>query len=312
MERRIAAIDLGTVSSRLALATLRDGKIASMEKRTVITDLGEGVDATGRFCAAAIERVLDACRGFSELIAAFGPEAVGTTLTSAARDAANGEELLAGLRALGLAPQVISGEVEARLTFRGVASDFPGERIAVADSGGGSTELACGQLASGEALELEAVSSLDVGCRRVTERFLVDAPPTAEQLEAAAVFAREMFAPYWGRLGSEARPARLVAVGGTVTTLVAMMRELEPYDSSLVHLCRLTLDEIEACVERLHVLATEEIALLPGVQPKRAPVLLAGVVIIRELLRASGFSELTVSENSLLAGLVTELDEALG
>ena len=121
----IAAIDLGTVSSRLLLAEIRGKCVVGVRKRTIITDLGERVDATGLISEAAIERVVDACRGFVDEIRDFGAVAVCTTLTSAARDAANGEALLAPLRELGLAPQVIPGEVEARLTFLGVAHDFP-------------------------------------------------------------------------------------------------------------------------------------------------------------------------------------------
>ncbi len=136
----IAAIDLGTVSSRLSLAEVEGARVAAVRKHTVITDLGEGVDATGLLSPGAIERVAAACEGFMDEIRAFGAVAVCTTLTSAARDAANGGVLLERLRSIGLVPQVIPGEVEARLTFLGVARDLPGEHIAVVDSGGGSTE----------------------------------------------------------------------------------------------------------------------------------------------------------------------------
>ncbi len=162
---RIAAIDLGTVSSRLLCAEVRDGAIVSSSKHTVITDLGEGVDALGVFSAAAVRRVADACAEFVQEARAFDAQYVCTTLTSAARDVSNGEELLSKLVALGLKPQVIPGEVEAALTFYGVAHDFPGRRIAVADSGGGSTELVVGAYVPGEILELERAQSLDIGCR---------------------------------------------------------------------------------------------------------------------------------------------------
>lgn len=149
-EARFATIDLGTVSSRLLCATVRDGVVVNSTKRTVITDLGEGVDASGVFAPGAIERVTRVCGEFVNEARAYGATCVSTTLTSAARDVSNGEKLLGRLRDLGLEPQVISGNVEARLTFYGVAHDFPGERIAVADSGGGSTELVVGAYAPGE------------------------------------------------------------------------------------------------------------------------------------------------------------------
>ena len=210
---RVAAIDIGTVSSRLSLAEVAGGRVLAARKHTEITDLGQGVDATGRFAADAVARVVEACRVFVGEARAFGAEAVSTTLTSAARDAANAEELLGPLRELGLIPQVIPGEVEARLTFYGVAHDFPGERIAVADSGGGSTEIAVGSyLPESGVLELERVQSLDIGCRRVTDRFLAGDPPCGADILRAGRWAAEQFEAYWCDLPD--RPERLVAVAG--------------------------------------------------------------------------------------------------
>lgn len=331
---RLAAIDIGTVSTRLLCATVRDGAITQEFKRTIITDLGAGVDATGRFAPDAVARVLDACAWFCADIAAHGAQHVSTTLTSAARDANNGDQLLNGLRELGLKPQVIPGEVEARLTFYGVARDFPGERIAVADLGGGSTELTVGALTSRpdklpnsaltsrpdkpspdtpaphpvERLALERVASLDIGCRRVTERFFASLPPRADELAAAAAWARDLYVPYWQEL--EPRPDRLVAVGGTVTTLVALVHELAVYDSTFVHLRDLTLSQVETCIDLMRGLDAAGIAALPGVQAKRAGVLLAGAVTLRELMRAGGYDRLTVSENSLLVGAAATMAEA--
>ncbi len=307
---RVAAIDLGTVSSRLALAEVREGTIVSLEKHTVITDLGEGVDATHRFCDAAVERVVAACEQFVREAHAFGAACTVTTLTSAARDAENAETLLVRLRNTGLTPQVIPGEIEARLTFYGVAHDFPGERIVVADSGGGSTELVVGTYdAAAGALRLEQAESLNIGCRRVTDRFLPGDPPRERDVERAAAWSAGEFAPYWRSLAS--LPDRLVAVGGTVTTLVALAHELEPYDASFVHLHDLSLAEIEACLERMHGASVAEIAQIKGIQPKRAHVIRAGALIICELMRTGGYEHLTVSENSLLAGMVSTVGEFL-
>lgn len=312
---KVAAIDLGTVSSRLVLAQVEGGAIVGSSKHTEITDLGEGVDATGRFCEAAVERVLAACRMFVDEARAFGAACVCTTCTSAARDASNAALLLDGLRDLGLEPQVIPGEVEARLTFFGVAHDFAGERIIVADSGGGSTELATGVYAPERGVfALEGTRSLDIGCRRVTERFFSALPPSTNELAVAAagVWAGEQFSAYFEGLPVDfERAERLVAVGGTVTTLVALVHELEPYDSSFVHLRELSLEQVSAAIERMSVLDAEGIAALPGVQPKRAGVILAGAVVIRELMRAGGYKTLTVSENSLLAGMAATINETL-
>ena len=307
--QRIAVIDLGTVSSRLSLAELDGTRVASARKHTIITDLGAGVDATGQFRADAVDRVVEACRTFVDEARAFGAACTCTTLTSAARDAQNAQVLLDQLQTLGLAPQVIPGEVEARLTFYGVAHDFPGERIAVADSGGGSTELAVGALTAAGTVELEHVRSLNIGCRRVTDRFLPGNPPAGADVLRAGRWAREQFGAYWQTFAE--RPERLVAVGGTVTTLAALTRELEPYDARLVHLSELTALDIERAIDRMRTLTVAEIAELPGIQPKRAPVILAGAVVMRELMRVGGYETLTVSENSLLAGMAATMGEVL-
>lgn len=303
---KIAAIDLGTVSSRLLCAEMGGGQIAASTKRTVITDLGERVDATGVFAPAAIDRVTQACAEFVREAREFGAQHVCCTLTSAARDVSNGNDLLDRLRDLGLVPQVIPGEVEARLTFYGVAHDFANERIAVADSGGGSTELVVGRASDG-GLELDCAESLNIGCRRVTERFFSSVPPSADELDKAAAWARAQFEPYWAGLAN--RPERLVAVGGTVTTLVAMVHELAVYDSHFVHLRDLTIEQVEDGIDRMRSLTVEQIAQLPGIQAKRAPVILAGAIVVRELMRAGGYGRLTVSENSLLAGAAATIYE---
>ena len=308
-DSKIAAIDLGTVSSRLLCAAMHNGVPVDSHKHTVITDLGEGVDATGRFTDAAVGRVLHACAEFIEEARSYGTQSICTTLTSAARDASNGAELLDGLRALGLIPQVIPGEVEARLTFYGVAHDFPAQRIAVMDSGGGSTEFALGSYVPGAMLDLDEAQSLNIGCRRATERFFNALPPTDEELEALSVWARGQFAAFWEGVGQ--RPDRLVAVGGTVTSLVALVHELAVYDSHFVHLRDLTQDQVDGCIEHMAGMAVEQIAALPGIQAKRAPVILAGAVVIREAMRAGGYNSLTVSENSLLAGAAATIDETL-
>ncbi len=304
---KIAAIDLGTVSSRLLCAEMSNGQITASTKRTVITDLGERVDATGVFAPAAIDRVTQACTEFVREAREFGAQHVCCTLTSAARDVSNGNDLLDRLRDLGLVPQVIPGEVEARLTFYGVAHDFANERIAVADSGGGSTELVVGRACDG-GLELDCTESLNIGCRRVTERFFSRVPPSADELDKAAAWARAQFERYWAGLAN--RPERLVAVGGTVTTLVAMVHELAVYDSHFVHLRDLTIEQVEDGIDRMRSLTVEQIAQLPGIQAKRVPVILAGAIVVRELMRAGGYGRLTVSENSLLAGAAATIYEA--
>lgn len=300
----VACIDIGTVTCRLAVAEVRGGRVERLAKSSTICDLGEGLSATGRISPAARDRVLACVDRYLPSAREGGARVACCTLTSAARDAENSDELVGALAARGLRPQVIPGQVEGSLTFLGVAQDFGGQRILVADNGGGSTELALGTLGP-QGLALDAVRSVDVGCRRVTERFLsAGDPPSGEDVERARAFARGFFeqAVAEERIAQLA-PGRLVVTGGTVTTLVAVRKRLVPYDSSQVHLARLTRGEVEALVDQLASITVEERRALPGIQAKRAPVILGGAVAISELMRATGFDELTVSESDLLFGL---------
>lgn len=305
---RVAVVDIGTVTARLAVADVEAGRVARMAKSSTICNLGQDVDATGELRQDAMERVFACVGGYVESACEAGAEAVCCTLTSAARDARNSRELGAALDSLGLDPLIIPGEVEGALTFLGVAQDFRGRRILVADNGGGSTELACGSLSEDGALKLGFVRSVDVGCRRVTEKFLAaEGPDSAEALKAAHAFAGEAFAPAVeaGNLRADGSkpPELLVVTGGTSTTLVAADRGLDPYDPAQVHLATLksgTISELEA---KLAPLTVDERAKLPGIQPKRAPVILGGAVAVSEILRQTGFSQLVVSESDLLFGL---------
>lgn len=318
---RVACIDIGTVTARLAVADVVGGRVARLAKHSQICNLGEGVDATGRLDQAAMERVFACVRGYVDAAREAGAEAACCTLTSAARDAENSRELGAALDSLGLDPLIIPGRVEGALTFLGVARDFVGKTVLVADNGGGSTELALGSLSADGLLDLRFVRSIDVGCRRVTERFLShDDPPASADLAAAHDFAAAAFASAVeeGRLyakgtpdADERAPETLVVTGGTATTLVAVEKTLDLYDPAQVHLTLLTCEQVEALEARLASLAVERRAELAGLQPQRAPVILGGAVAVSELMRQTSFSELTVSESDLLFGLATVADAAL-
>lgn len=302
---RIAVIDVGTVTARLAVADVLDGRVVRMAKQSTIVNLGEGVDRSGLLLPAACARLLECLDRYVAVIAQAQVQAVCCTLTSAARDAQNSGELLAALAARGLVAQVIPGKVEGMLTFLGVAQDFAHTRLLVADNGGGSTEFALGELADDGTLALDFVRSIDVGCRRMTEKFLqLNDPPLPEDVADAHDFAAREFAPvsrWWD--GPEAAPSRLVVTGGTSTTLVALHKRLVPYDSSQVHLAQLSVAEVEAQERRLAGLTVAQRAELPGIQAKRAPVMLGGAIAVREILRVTGMGKLTVSESDLLFGL---------
>ena len=314
----LAAIDIGTVTARLALAQVEDGRVIRMAKYTEIVNLGEGVDKTKRLQPEAIHRCVGCVSSYVDHARKEGAEAVVCTLTSAARDAENAPDLGMGLASLGLEPMIIPGEIEGALTFLGVSHDFENHRILVADSGGGSTELVVGTLAGqtaaqgagqqlgGQQLDINFVESVDLGCRRLTERFNLSADhPSAEDIEGAHQMAAQMMSEAIGRAQQLcAAPELLVGVGGTATSLIAIRDRLDPYDPSKVHLNHISIDEVTQIEELLASKTLKEREDITGLQAKRAPVMLAGTILLAELMKNSGFKHLVVSESDLLFGLV--------
>ena len=314
----LAAIDIGTVTARLALAQVEDGRVIRMAKYTEIVNLGEGVDTTKRLLPEAIHRCVGCVSSYVDHARKEGAEAVVCTLTSAARDAENAPDLGMGLASLGLEPMIIPGEIEGALTFLGVSHDFENHRILVADSGGGSTELVVGTLAGqlaaqgagqqleGQQLDINFVESVELGCRRLTERFNLSSDhPLAEDIDGAHKMAAQMMSEAIGRAQQQcAAPELLVGVGGTATSLIAIRDHLDPYDPSKVHLNHISLDEVSQIEGLLASKTLKEREDITGLQAKRAPVMLAGTILLAELMKNSGFKHLVVSESDLLFGLV--------
>lgn len=301
----LAAIDIGTVTARLALAQVEDGRVIRMAKYTEIVNLGEGVDTAKRLLPEAIHRCVGCVSSYVDHARKEGAEAVVCTLTSAARDAENAPDLGMGLASLGLEPMIIPGEIEGALTFLGVSHDFENHRILVADSGGGSTELVVGTLA-GQQLDINFVESVDLGCRRLTERFNLSADhSSAEDIDGAHQMAAQMMSEAIGRAQQQcAAPELLVGVGGTATSLIAIRDHLDPYDPSKVHLNHISIDEVSQIEGLLASKTLKEREDITGLQAKRAPVMLAGTILLAELMKNSGFKHLVVSESDLLFGLV--------
>ena len=331
----LAAIDIGTVTARLALAQVEDGRVIRMAKYTEIVNLGEGVDTTKRLLPEAIHRCVGCVSSYVDHARKEGAEAVVCTLTSAARDAENAPDLGMGLASLGLEPMIIPGEIEGALTFLGVSHDFENHRILVADSGGGSTELVVGTLAGqpaaqdagqsagqpaaqgagqqlggqqlgGQQLDINFVESVDLGCRRLTERFNLSSDhPSTEDIDGAHKMAAQMMSEAIGRAQQQcAAPELLVGVGGTATSLIAVRDHLDPYDPAKVHLNHISLDEVLQIEGLLASKTLKEREDITGLQAKRAPVMLAGTILLAELMKNSGFKHLVVSESDLLFGLV--------
>lgn len=331
----LAAIDIGTVTARLALAQVEDGRVIRMAKYTEIVNLGEGVDTAKRLLPEAIHRCVGCVSSYVDHARKEGAEAVVCTLTSAARDAENAPDLGMGLASLGLEPMIIPGEIEGALTFLGVSHDFENHRILVADSGGGSTELVVGTLAGqlaaqgagqsagqpaaqgagqqlggqqlgGQQLDINFVESVDLGCRRLTERFNLSSDhPSTEDIDGAHKMAAQMMSEAIGRAQQQcAAPELLVGVGGTATSLIAVRDHLDPYDPAKVHLNHISLDEVLQIEGLLASKTLKEREDITGLQAKRAPVMLAGTILLAELMKNSGFKHLVVSESDLLFGLV--------
>jgi len=277
----------------------------AVRERAEITRLGRGVDATGRLDPAAIEGTVAVIVEYAREARALGAAEIACVATSAARDASNGAEFFEAARTrAGLSPEIIGGDEEARLVYESAWRDFGGSgRLAVLDVGGGSTELSWG-----DGPAPRGRTSLQVGAVRLTERHVRGDPTTPAERAALVSGARAALAPL-AALGDRARGgrprgARLVGVAGTVTTLAAVEQALPAYDPERVHGSTLALDRIDALADRLASLTVKERAALPGMEPKRADVILAGAVVVAEAMRTAGFDALTVSDRGVRWGLL--------
>ncbi len=285
---RVGVVDLGTNSTRLLVADVDDGRVEEIERRTEITRLGEGVDERRKLLPLPIARVRNVLAEYRRELDAQGAERVLAIGTSAVRDAENGEAFLGEVEwSYGFASRLLTGEEEAELTWRGVANGRElGNDTLVLDIGGGSTEL----------ITADSRKSLDIGSVRLTERFLLSDPPTRDELDACAGAVRKVL-PALG-------PDSAIGVAGTITSLAAL--ELGRYDPEEVHGYRLSREGVEAQLERLASLPLAERRELPGLEPERAQVIVAGAVIVDEVLRRYGLDELDVSERDLLHGAALE------
>ena len=305
--KRYAAIDIGTVTCRLLIADVDDtGAIHDVRRETNICNLGVGVDKTRRLAPESIERVGAVIENYAAIMRDEQPEGEGpmpvlAVATSASRDAENADDFKARLAQAGLQLSIVPGEREAALSFAGASSAFPGEQVVVLDVGGGSTEIIAGQ-AGGEP---ERAHSFNVGCRRVTERFLHSDPPAPEELEAASAWIADEFRAYLDELREAGLlDGRVVAVAGTATSVVSMREQMVEYDSSRVHRATVTSADIEALLERLAAMTTEERRHIVGLDPGRAPVIVAGLLILQQIMRLAGADSFTVSECDILHGII--------
>jgi exopolyphosphatase/guanosine-5'-triphosphate,3'-diphosphate pyrophosphatase len=299
---RIAVVDIGTNTTRLLVADLDGGRLREIERRTEITRLGEGVDATGRLSEQAMERVIATCAQYAQAIRRHGAERTVAVMTSAVRDAANGAEFQQLLRErFGFDAQTISGEREARLTYLGATSarSYPSPLLVV-DIGGGSTELVIG---SGRNVTFHV--STRAGSVRHTERYLHSDPATDAELDGCREDVRREIE---SQVPAEVRRsvADGVAVAGTATSFAAIDQRLEPYDHERVDGYRLTRVGCDRILAGLAALPLAERRDVPGLHPERAPTIIAGGLILTESMRAFGLDSIEVSEHDILEGAALE------
>jgi len=295
---RVAVIDIGTNSTRFLLSDVEGGKTTDIERRTTVTNLGRGVDHTNVICTEAID---DVCRVIADYKARYeelGAERVMAIATSAVRDSINGDAFIAELRErFALNARMLTGPEEAHLTYLGAtAHRLDADRTLVFDIGGGSTELVVG---SGEQVGFH--TSLQAGTIRQSERHLTADPPHPHELENLASDVRNLVDRALAD-SSESEPTRTIAVAGTPTSLAAIDQSLEPYDSERVHGYRLRMPKIQRMLSRLSSMPLTERLRVPGLHPGRAPTIVAGTVILVQLMRAFQVSEIEVSERDILHG----------
>ena len=300
---RFATIDIGTNSVLLLVAERGgDGRFTAIEERAEITRLGRGVDATRRLSAQGMEDTLRVVTGFASAARALGAEAIAVSATSAARDAENGAEFLAELKArAGVTAEIIPGALEAQLSYLAVYSAMAPARgpLVVIDIGGGSTELIYG--GEGEAAkEVLFRHSFDVGAVRLTERHVKSDPPAPAELDAIRRALTETFR----QAPEPPRGAEVVGVAGTVTTLFAVQHRIEPYDAAQVEGGTLLLSELRGLRERLCAMPLAERRALPGLQPKRADVICTGALILEAALERLGADRCRVSDRGVRWGLL--------
>ena len=303
----VAAVDCGTNSTRLLVS---DARGTTLERLMRITRLGQAVDATGSLAPEAIERTVTVLREYRAVMDRLGVERVRMTATSAARDAANREDFFAAASdVIGVRPELLTGTAEARLSFLGATAELDAAEgpFLVVDIGGGSTEFAVGPVSLDEPGEPEGVMSVDVGCVRVTEKFLHHDPPAPEELSQALSVVRDYLDDVARELPAALEARRLIGLAGTVTTVAAVELGLATYDRDRIHHFVLTR---EAAEDVFRTLATETRAQRvhnPGLEEGRADVIVGGAAILVAVLRYFELDECLVSEADILDGLVMSL-----
>jgi exopolyphosphatase/guanosine-5'-triphosphate,3'-diphosphate pyrophosphatase len=299
---RVAAIDVGTNSTRLLVAEEQAGGFRSLDRRMTITRLGQGVQSRHVLAPEALQRTLATIADYAAACGEYGVTKIRVTGTSAVRDAHNRDEFFDGVRKLtGTEPELLTGDAEARATFLGTLSDLdePGP-VLVVDIGGGSTELITG---TGEP---EGIVSLDIGCVRMLEKHLHSDPPTPEELDTLRSEVTELLVG--ARAMLDVPPgARMIGVAGTVTQLATLKAGIPVYDPDVNHHSVLSHGDVRRLARRLASVPYEKRKAIKGLEPGRVDVIVAGAAILQCVMEVFDAAEVLVSEKDILDGLVLEL-----
>lgn len=299
---RVAAIDIGTNSTRLLVAEEDASGFRAVDRRMVITRLGEGVDRRRALSHEALERTLRVVADYAAACGEYEVEKLRVTGTSAVRDAGNKDDFFNGVQVLtGRAPELLTGEVEARTTFLGALSDLQvAGGVLVVDIGGGSTELIFGHTAP------ERLVSLDIGCVRMLEKHLASDPPSGEELEGMRAEVKDHLKGARARLDVPAG-TQLIGVAGTVTQLAALKSGLPVYDPDVTHHMVLSHGDVRRLARRLETMTYSQRKRISGMPEGRADVIVAGAEILVAVMETFDAAEVLVSEKDILDGLVIEL-----
>lgn len=302
---RVAAIDCGTNSIRLLIADISGGKLREVERLMEIVRLGQGVDQTGQFHPDAISRTFTAIDKYAIEISRRGVEKIRFCATSATRDATNREVFISGVKSrLGIEPEVISGEEEARLSFLGATKELP-ESLApflVVDIGGGSTEFVFGYR------DVVAAKSVNIGCVRMSERHFNNDPASSSEIESAQSDIQSAIAEA-AKFVKITEAKTLIAVAGTATTVAAAALELPVYDRHSIHLSRISADKTHQVSEMFLKMTRDERAALGYMHPGRVDVIGAGSLVLSEIMKATDAKEFVASESDILDGMAWNLGE---
>jgi exopolyphosphatase/guanosine-5'-triphosphate,3'-diphosphate pyrophosphatase len=300
---RVGVVDCGTNSIRLLIADIEGNNFREVDRQMQVVRLGQGVDETNQFHPDAISRTFAAIDLYAGEIARRGVEKIRFCATSATRDASNRQLFIDGVKErLGIEPEVISGDEEARLSFAGATREFnrTDGPFLVADIGGGSTEFVFGTDS------VESAISVNIGCVRMSERHFHSDPPTADEVAIARSDIQN--AIDIAAASVDIKSARtLVCVAGTATTVAAAALNLPEYDRHAIHLSRISADQVHAVSDRFLTMSRDERASLGYMHPGRVDVITAGSLVLSKIVKATGAKEFVASENDILDGMAWSL-----